>query len=61
MQHQDHTAERHYLVNKQQEPVVDLVIERLEGKIKLCKFTDFSQTVIPFYDTILHKDKKKFL
>ena len=48
-------------MNKQQEPVVDLVIERLEGKIKLCKFTDFSQTVIPFYDTILHKDKKKFL
>jgi len=49
------------LVNKEQEAVVDLVIEKLEGKIKECGFTDYSQTIIPLYDTILPKGKKKFL
>lgn len=29
--------------------------------MKECRYTDFSQTCIPFYDTILPKDKKKFL
>ncbi|MFO0118394.1 MAG: hypothetical protein ACK521_12555 [bacterium] len=49
------------MVNKEQEAVVSLFIEKLEGKIKECNFTDYSQTYIPLYDTILAKGKKKFL
>lgn len=41
--------------------MVDHIIERLESKIKECKYSDYTQTLIPFYDTLLHKDKKKFL
>ncbi len=49
------------MINKEQEAVVNLVIEKLEGKIKECRFTDYSQSIIPLYDTILSKGKKKFL
>lgn len=61
MQHSDQTPKKMLLVNKEQEAVVDLVIEILESKIKQCGFSDFTQTVIPCYDSVLKKDKKKYL
>ena len=47
MQHSDQTPKKILLVNKEQEVVVDLVIEILESKIKHCGYSDFTQTVIP--------------
>jgi hypothetical protein len=61
MQHQDFTPKRHFLINKEQQQVCDYIIEKLEANIKECKFSDYSQTCIPQYDTALHRDKKKYL
>ena len=47
LQHRDQTPKKSLLVNREQEAVVDLVIEILEAKIKQCAFQDFTKTVIP--------------
>jgi hypothetical protein len=49
------------LINKEQVMVIDLIIEILEQKIKQRDYVDFTQTVIPCYDSVLSKDRKKFL
>ena len=44
---------RHLLVNKEQEQVLDLVIEKLQDYVQNAPKSDCSMTYIPFYDTIL--------
>ena len=52
---------RHLLVNKEQEQVLDLVIEKLQGFVHNAPPSDSSLTYIPFYDTILPADKRNLL
>lgn len=61
MQHEEKTARKDFLINKDEEKVVDYIIDKLESNIKHTKFSDYSQTCIPFYDTVLPANKKKFL
>lgn len=42
MQHEEKNAKKHWLVNKEEEKVVDYIIDKLEGLIKDAKYTDFS-------------------
>jgi len=49
------------LINKEQVMVVDMIIEILEQKIKQINYVDFTQTVIPCYDSVLSNQRKRFL
>lgn len=61
LQHEDHTVMRHLLVNKEQEQVVNLVIEKLQQFVQNSPQSDASLTYIPFYDTILPNEKRSLL
>jgi len=52
---------RHLLVNKEQEQVVNLVIEKLQMFVHNAPPSDASLTYIPFYDTVLPLDKRNLL
>ena len=52
---------RHLLVNKEQEQVVNMVIEKLQDFVSNSPPSDSSLTYIPFYDTILPMDKRNLL
>lgn len=61
MQHEDQTVMRHLLVNKEQEQVVNLVIEKLQQFVHNAPQSDSSLTYIPFYDTVLPMEKRNLL
>ena len=52
---------RHLLINKEQEQVLDLVIDKLQNFVNNAPFSESSLTYIPFYDTILPPGKKNLL
>ena len=52
---------RHLLVNKDQEQVVNLVIEKLQQFVNNSPQSECSLTYIPFYDTVLPMDKRHLL
>lgn len=52
---------RHLLVNKEQEQVVNLVIEKLQQYVQNATPVDSSMTYIPFYDTIMPQEKRSLL
>ena len=52
---------RHLLVNKEQEKVVNYVIEKLQTFVQDAPTSESSLTYIPFYDTILPMDKRNLL
>ena len=59
LQHDDTRHEM--LVNKEQEKVVDMVIEKLRQVGKDAPHSGHSHTHIPFYDTILPLEKRNLL
>jgi len=61
LQHEDVTVMRHLLVNKEQEQIVNLVIEKLQQFVQNAPPSESSLTYIPFYDTILPLDKRNLL
>ena len=61
LQHEDMSVMRSLLVNREQEQVVDLVIEKLQQVVRDAPQSDSSLTYIPFYDTILPMDKRNLL
>jgi len=52
---------RHLLVNKEQEQVVNLVIEKLQQFVNNAPPNECSLTYIPFYDTVLPMEKRHML
>ena len=42
MQHEEKTVKKHILINKEEEKVVDYIIDKLESLIKAAPFTDYS-------------------
>lgn len=42
MSHEEKTAKKHILINKEEEKVVDYIIDKLESLIKEATFTDYS-------------------
>ena len=61
LQHEETSMMRHLLVNREQEQVVDLVVEKLQQYVQNAPSSDTSMTFIPFYDTILPDNKKNLL
>jgi|FrelakmetLWP11LW_1041352.scaffolds.fasta_scaffold134814_1 lipopolysaccharide biosynthesis regulator YciM len=60
-QHEDQTVMRHLLVNREQEQVVNLVIEKLQQFVQNSPQCDSSLTYIPFYDTVLPMERRNLL
>ena len=52
---------RHLLVNKEQEQVVNLVINKLQQFVNNAPPSESTLTYIPFYDTVLPMDKRHML
>ena len=61
LQHEDTSVMRHLLVNREQEQVVDLVVEKLQQFVQNAPQSNSSMTFIPFYDTILPQNKRNLL
>jgi hypothetical protein len=60
--HKDRIVKSHKLLtNRDQEKVIDFLIELISKRMRECKRTNDTKTVVPVYDSSLKKDKVRFL
>jgi hypothetical protein len=59
--HEDMSEHKHLLINKQQELVADLLLDKIQLAVKCCEPSVLSLTYVPFYDGSISASKKKLL